>query len=398
MNLSNIIIQGGLYHRAAQDYDEQNAQRGYAARAREHGVKAMESDERRRAADDTLLDSQTEAKRLRGEIDKAELTWQQRNQGTDQAMRTSELNQRQALQPGEQQMQRDTQALQQGQLSTARRLQPGADTIATEGQNVQLQTLKEQQIANIYSLVKMGDTQGALEALNKSAIIYPGRKFSAIDRGAAPAIGNDGKPLMGPGGKPASENILRLKAADGGRDEYAPERALEQLVTRHKSTTAKVGNNLVRQNPDGSITPLYEQDQFKATTEGDIYSGRTGLPPAAGGINPGGGAIRSRRDAARAEAQTKHIDERVKMGGQHIDKYFGINEFTRLDEKNQLLYNAAKVRTEGLVRGGTEPFQAANQAILEANDGRLKADGTPKGAAAPAAGAPAQGGQLPKLW
>lgn len=50
------ILQGGLGLRAAQDYDEQQAQRTYAQRAREYGVRRM-------AAGDSLLDAQVGEKR-----------------------------------------------------------------------------------------------------------------------------------------------------------------------------------------------------------------------------------------------------------------------------------------------------------------------------------------------
>ncbi|MBX9905504.1 MAG: hypothetical protein K2Y31_14215 [Burkholderiales bacterium] len=56
MNLKNIIIQGGLQHRAVQDYDAQQERREYESKVIQSGVKRME-------AQDSLLPEETEDRR-----------------------------------------------------------------------------------------------------------------------------------------------------------------------------------------------------------------------------------------------------------------------------------------------------------------------------------------------
>jgi len=235
----SAVVQGGLGLRAAQDYDEQQAQRTHAQRARDYGVKVMESEERRRGAADTLLEKDTEVKRLRQGIESNELAWQQQNQGADLAMRSSDIRHRQALQPGSQRLATIQQGIATGQAESQQKLQPGQATLATETQNVQLQTLREQQAASLWSLYKLGDKQGTLDLINKSEILHPGRKFSAIERGGVPARGDDGSPAVGADGKPATEEMLRMVAADGGEDVFVSVKRLEEVTEKHKPIKAR---------------------------------------------------------------------------------------------------------------------------------------------------------------
>jgi len=237
--IRSALVQGGLGIQAAQDYTEQQARRSHAQRARDYGVRVMESEERRRGAADTLLDKDTEVKRLRQDIESNELAWQQQNQGVDQAMRSSDIRHRQALQPGSQRLQTIQQGIATGQAESQQKLLPGQAAIAAGTQDVELQSLREQQAASLWSLYKLGDKKGTLDLINKSEILHPGRKFSDIQRGGVPARGNDGSPVIGADGKPATEEMLRMVAADGGEDVFVSVKRLEDVTEKHKPIKAR---------------------------------------------------------------------------------------------------------------------------------------------------------------
>jgi len=334
MKFSEFIVKGGLAHQAAQDYDEQQAGRTHLQRVREHGIKVMESDERRRAAADKLIDKDTALKQLRADIEQNELAFQQGMQPAEQGVRRSFIEHRARMQPGEQRLEGIQQDVGIGQAEAQRRLLPGQAALAGETQNMQLQTLREQQAGNLWAMLSVGDKKGTLELLNSSQLLHPGRKFSDIQRGASPVRGQDGQPLM-QGGKPVNEDLVRLVAADGGPDVFVPVKQLQANAAKHGTRYEKVGNNLVRITREGAVSGVYEPDQFGVNPEmGEPYSKRTGMPPAAAGINPGGappaapGAPGARPPAAAginplggaagatgasrpSRKQEKHLDDRV---------------------------------------------------------------------------------------
>jgi hypothetical protein len=375
----STVVQGGLGLRAAQDYDEQQAQRTHAQRAREYGVRVMESEERRRGAADTLLDKDTEIKRLRQNIEAIELAAKKETQPAEIAQRRSDIEHRGRMQPGGQRLETIQQGVATGAAEAAQKLQPGQIAITGATQNLQRQTLQEQEAASIWGLLSVGDKAGALELMNKSTLLHPGRKFSGIERGGSPARGNDGKPLIGPDGNPVEEKLVRLVAADGGEDVIVPQKKLEANAQKYGSRYEKSGNNYIRINPDGTVTPVYEPDQYVSVPEGgSAVSRRTGLPPAAGGINQPG------QRPPGSDRATGRIDERVGRGKGVVDRFFGISDLSGLDPRNQPKYSKIIERMGVKVRAGQDPEAAATAAINEVNheEAALAAAGRPGGAAA----------------
>lgn len=270
-NIANHIVQGGLGLQAAQDYDEKQSARSHAQRAREYGVKQMNYGERRMAAEDSLLDKDTETKRLRQSYDQNEAIFAQQNQGADQALRSGDLRHRQAMQPGQQRLATIQQGINTSQAETQQKLLPGQAKIDEETQSVQMQTLREQQAGNVWSLYKLGDKKGALELLNNSQLLHPGRKFSAIQPGGAPARGDDGRPAVGADGKPVVEELIRLVAADGGEDVIVPRKRLEENAEKHKpikerELTEKVRHNKATEGIQRQLADVRAQRGTEAAT------------------------------------------------------------------------------------------------------------------------------------
>ncbi len=388
MNIASIIVQGGLAHRAGQDYDEEQAGRAHTNRVRAHSAKKMDEEEAR-------MPASREIDALKSEILKSELAYQKSTQGRDQGMRdrtasitSSNLDHQARTLPARQGLDAGALTLAAEQQKGAIALQPGQNTIAEVGQGEQLQSLREQQLARIWSLAKLGDAEGAVKLMNTSRLIAPGREFSGVEAGSVPALGNDGKPLMGADGKPVMEKVVRFKAADDKGDMFVPANALDALATKHSTKVEKVGNNLVRLGADGKATPLYEPDQYRLNTETGVpFSQRTGLPRAADGVVAPGAAPGGTPGSRRAE---NHVDDRVKMA---IDKVILPTFGGRFeggmffpDEKNKdVALRATQIAGE-LIRGGMHPEAAGVQAVERAKREKAMADATrPGGGGAPGA-------------
>lgn len=126
--------------------------------------------------------------------------------------------------------------------------------------------------ASIYTAFKNGHAEAALDALNKAHHLHPGEEFSSMevkDSEQKDAAGNPVKTL-----------VLTPKSKDKAPLSY-PVSALDALVQKYGSTYEKIGNNYVRRNVDGTVTPLYEAEQFvpDENAPGGSISKRTGLPP-----------------------------------------------------------------------------------------------------------------------
>lgn len=371
MNLSNIIVQGGLAQRAGENYRDQRNAQNYAQRAREHGVRVMEQSE-------ALMPGEAEAARLKQQIEQNELRYQQTIQPRTQALRTGELAHQEQMQPGRQSIERTTQDVQGSQVNLARELQPGQATLARTGQQEQLRAAREGQLASLWALYRTGDVQGTLDLLNKSEMVAPGRKFDKIERGAVPVRGNDGKPVTNASGKPMTEEFMRFVAGDGKEDMFVPVRALDQLWKRYRSSVQKVGENLVQFNPEGSATVLYSPTEIAINPEtGQPYVKKGAgvqLPPAAAGIRPPGGAPAAAGAApgtpgAPAAAppgrkQQAHIDARMKQLDGEI-RYFltGSNTFAPMLPDTQTMYDKLMSIAGPLVRSGADPETARQKAI-----------------------------------
>jgi hypothetical protein len=271
-----------------------------------------------------------------------------------------------------------TTAQTQGAEATAAlERQPDELSVKREALNDQVITSSLRQTANIYRVAKLGDVKAAMKMYNDSQVVDPGAKAKSMKFDEVEVSGQAGT-------EPTQKvKVLTIETEDG-KTKQVPVDKLEALEQQFGATYQKVGNAIVRIGRDGKATPIYEATEVGANGEtGDLYykkgpkAGEVATPAAAGGLpRPGG------KEATR-------IDDRVTKGRIVIDKYFGINEFTKLDEAAQPAYNAAVARMGALTRGGMDPEKAANQSVLEQKDGRLNPDGTPKAAAAPAPGAPA---------
>lgn len=366
----SALVRGGLGVQAAQDYDEQQAGRAHLQRARQYGVKVMESEERRRTAADTLLDKDTAIKQLRQDIERNELAFQKGTQGSEQAQRRADIEHRRRLQPGQQRLETIQQGVATGAAEVAQKLQPGQTRIAAGTQNLQLQTLHEQQRANVWNLYSLGDTQGALAEINKSDLIQPGRKFSAIHRGGD--------------GKPGGEEMLRLVAGDGGEDVFVPVKQLQANAQKHGVRYEKVGNSYIRINPDGTVTPVYESESTMVVPEGaTVVKRRTGQPVAAGGISPSDQPGVSPPPAPGSRIAGR-MDQRMTRGKSIVDRYMGTDEFTPLKAESQPKYAKMIGLMGQKVRAGMNPEAAAIAAIneVEHTEAALAAAGRPGGAAA----------------
>jgi len=380
-NIARGIVHGGLALRETQDYNEEMARRSHAQRARDFGVKRMESGERRMAAEDTLIERDTVIKQLRQDFEATEIAAEKANQPTKHAQRRSAIEHQGRIQPGAQRLETIQQGVATGAAEAQQNLQPGQVAIAGETQNMAVQDLREKQAANVWGMLSIGDKAGALELFNKSQILQPGRKFKDIQGGSMPVRGADGKPLM-KNGKPVTEPVIRMVSDDGGQDEFVPMKKLEDNARKHGTRLEKVGNNMVRIDRAGDVTSAYAPDEFAANPEtGQVYSKRTGLP-AAGGINqPGGAPAPGARPPRRIEA---HEDARVSQGTSVVFRAFGVSDFAGLDPKIQPKV-VKIIESMGLkVRTGMNPEAAATAAINEVNqvEAALAAGGKPGGAAA----------------
>lgn len=407
MNIASVIVQGGLAHRAAQDYDEEQAGRAYTNRARANSVAKMAEEEAR-------MPTARELDALKADILKNELAYQKSTQGRDQGMRDTSASIAQSTLQHQATTLPVRQGLDTGALDLATQqqkgaiaLQPGANTIAKATQDSELSTLADRQTANIWSMVRRGEKEAALDFLNTSNILFKNRKFSDIDQADMPVIGADGKPLI-QDGKPVVERVVRFVAADGGRNEFRPAKALDDIVRKHNTRVEKAGNNLVQIGPDGKATPLYEPDQTAVNPETGEYYSKNRPPPvgaaqAAQGMPgaPGSPVVApplGGKAQARADVRTSHLDDRVKMA---IDKVILPTFGGRFeggmffpDEKNKdVALRATQIAGE-LIRSGVNPEAAGVQAVDKAKREKALADAAAKGG-----GAAAQGGYTgPTPW
>jgi hypothetical protein len=116
---------------------------------------------------------------------------------------------------------------------------------------------------------------------------------------------------------------------------------------------------------------------------GTVQLGGT-APAAAMGVQPDQAPAPDEEALPPTRKQETHVDTRVNHATAVINKYFGISEFTGLDQKNQPKYIAIVNRAGQLIRNGAPPEAAANTAIDEATRAeKLRGGG---GNAAPYAG------------
>jgi hypothetical protein len=346
-NLAGFVAQAGLVHRAAEDYDEQQGVRTHAAKARDLGIAKMDAEQK-------LLPEETRLKQLRQEVDGIELEFKKTHLPKLQQAESTETD------------------VRLGEAQTKKALQPGAKKLAAGTQQTQILDLAERQTANLWNMVKLGDVQGATSLLSNSELLFPGRKFKGMQRGAVPVQGPDGKPMVGADGQPVREGVLMLDPEDGKDPIFIPEKSLDALVAKHNTKLEKVGNSLVRVGPGGKVEGAYEPSEAGANPEtGDVYftKGPKAGQIATGGINGDGGAPRP-PGAGGGRKATAAIDDRVKMAIDKVilPKFGGRFEGGMFfpDEANKDVAVRATQLAGEYVRGGMDPEAAGARAVKEA--------------------------------
>ena len=276
MNLGAALVQGGLLSRDVDAYNNQQAESGLRMRQIRAGIQRMDDDEAARP-------ERLRIEQLRRDIESAELEYKRQVMPKDQAnadrqrtLTAGNLDSQIALQPGAAELARATQNTQLAGARAQERMQPGQIQLAEAQQQEQLRTAREQQLARLWGVYSSGDRAGFLDMLNNSNLVAPGRKFSEADVGNA--TGPDGQPVPG----------LAIVPADNGPPIFIPVAQLQALHQKYNTKYEKVGNNLLRIDARGGVTPVYEQDAFMAVPEGStVASRRTGetVRGGAGGSN-----------------------------------------------------------------------------------------------------------------
>jgi len=255
------------------------------------------------------------------------------------------------------------------QTEAAVERQPDELGVARTELNTRVADALQHQTATVWNMFKLNKEQG-LKMFNRSKLVDPGAEGTdaRID-----TIDSDE-----PSGGKLKTPVLSVLGKDGKVIKQYPVAQLEALSQRYGAQYKVVDKNLVRIGADGKVTPLYESDQFMSVPEGaTTASRRTGLPPAAGGINTPARPPGSDRDTGR-------IDQRVKQGADVVNRYMGISDFTGLDTKNQPKYSKIIGLMGQKVRSGMNPELAATSAIEEINhaEAALAAGGRAGGGAA----------------
>jgi len=267
-------------------------------------------------------------------------------------------------------------------VTEAKERQPDELTVARENLNTQVADIVQRQLSTFWNVARTGDKKTAIELYNKSKLLHPGQKASDMKLEDVETTDEKGK-------KVKVQVLTITPEGEGGKVRRIPVATLEAMRNKYGSRYEKSGNNIVRINPDGSATPVYEQDQYMTVPEGgSVVSKRTGQPPAGAGVAAGAGAPGARPPGA--DQATARVDARVTRGKAVVDRYLGISEFTGLDSKNQPRYAKIIERMGLKVRAGTDPEAAATAAINEVTheEAALAAGGRPRGAGAYSGPAP----------
>lgn len=242
----------------------------------------------------------------------------------------------------------------------------------------------QRQTANVWNALKLGNNDLAVQMFNDSKLVSPGQKVKSFKLESV-----DGPP--GADGQPTKVQYVTGVPEGDGQPIRMPVSALERMSQTYGAKYEKVGNNLVRIDSQGKVTPIYETDQMMAVPEGgSVVSKRTGQPPAAGGIN-GESAGTSRKATAATDDRVKMAIDKVilpKFGGRFEGGMF----FPDKDNKDIALRSA--VLTEQYIRQDKmDPVAAANKAIGAAE--REKALAGTGGKPGGGSGGPAYTGPTP---
>lgn len=290
---------------------------------------------------------------------------------------------------------------------------------------------KLRQSANIWRAFKGGHKDLALKWASDSALVSPGQEFSDMKLEDSDQKDANGKPI---------QVLTLVPKGEGQQPIQVPVPVLDNLERQFGATYKIVDKSLVRIGHDGTVTPVYEPDQFAPNAETGVpFSKRTGQPaspaaprrpvvappvgpqgapqvtprqPAAAmgtGLPPAGttmlqpsapqaaqGVVEQALDPNTGQPvqppltrrQETHVDTRVTHATALVNHYFGINAFTQLDPKNQPKYMKIVARAGQLTRAGQAPEAASATAIAEVERAEKLAAQAPgsAGGAAPYSG------------
>lgn len=359
MNVANIILGTGRTLRAVEDYERDASKNAFDKDVQNYQRRVMSSGVKKLDAEDSLQPAKTEADRLRLAADTAELQFQESQRPTKQktaetknTLEAAETNAKLAQQPTA-----VATAAAQGRAGLAeaegKAARAGDEQVMLgEEQKAKMTDLQEKQIARMWRMLKSGDTAGVLAYINKSKLLNPdGSKITGLTRGTVEVRTKDGKT--------AREPVLRIEV-DGGEPIIMPERALDQLETKHGTTLMEVGGELLSIDSTGKTTTVKGKHEIGVNSETGEYFDKYGPLPASSGVNKPGGA-----KATMTMKGQKHLDDRVKQGTAVVNRYFGISEFTGLNLTSQPKYIAIINNMAAKIRDGADPEPAANTAIAE---------------------------------
>lgn len=354
MSLTSLLGNIGVASRGANDALDAEDNRQYLARVRASGVKQLD-------AADSLLPDQTAAARAKYGLSTATDTAALPNVGKKAALEgkttdiaTAAANDTLGHLPtilGTADNERQTKlaasktALAQAQFSVENL--PNVIAKARASQALDDVQTSDALFGGLGHALAIGDKSVVLKYLN-----------SASASGLAPQL--QGKQIgevgttTGADGKPA----LEVRDTDGKTLTVIPGAAITAAYER--MTPAKY-----QALPDGGSL-------FKITKDGAVQ-------------------VANNPKDIKPEDKAKIEDARVTRAKSVVDSYFGANSLNKLDDANQPRYKEIISRAGAKVRAGTNPEDAAKQAIDEV-ERNIKLYGNPEGtpaAAAPAPGAPA---------
>ena len=377
--ISNIIVQGGLLQQEAQDYDDRNVMRDYMRRQAKHGIERMDYES-------ALMPGRRENELLKQQIQRNEQQYKLRSQ-------PAEIEHRTAMEPGKRRLE---VAEQQQELAQAR----------------------QKQAANLWLLYRSGDEPGALELLNNSQMVAPGRKFSKIVRGTAPMQGEDGKPVVGADGQPQTQEVARFVAADGEKDIFMPTQTLDQLAQRHLGSTKVVGNSVLQFDAFGGVKPVYEPKRQTSVPAGGAVAvdgkitdtniagveakseAKIREIKAQGALKKSLAEFRNRNGVQKATALERNMQMLVESGvaADHAEAYQKLRTGMGKSPEDQTLSLASTLMRGSAYRGkdgANRAFQDAARMVGEMRGARTGDAGAGADASAPV---PRPGGSAPKKY
>ncbi len=231
MNFGALLAGAGIARAAMDDARARAAEQTYRQWFIQSGIQDMDAKE-------ALRPMRAERDRLRAEMDLAEARYKRDMQPQEQEIarlsgqgRLSDAQHKLAMQPGKQRL---DETRQQTDLALA----PGKQALAVSEQQGKRQEERLKQLARWWGYYRI-DQQGALDFLNGSETLGPGRQFKRIEAGDVPMP--NGQTTRG----------LAFIPADGGQRVAIPFAQLDALEKKYNTKYEKVGSTLVGIGPEG---------------------------------------------------------------------------------------------------------------------------------------------------